>query len=78
MRSSTMSNQKQVDSIHRQYSEAVNKARQKDNLNAAINSLSAGDKEVIKTLGMLSGMCGGDARLSQLFSVYMQIKNNSK
>lgn len=66
---------KETQTIHQEYGKAVRQARNQNYLNNTLTSLSAPQKEVIKTLGLLSDMCGGDQKLSQLFQVCLMIKN---
>ena len=70
-----MSNQKQVDSIHAEYSKAVQTARNQNYKHQVISSLTEAEKEAIKLLCGIDDMSGG--QLNKLVSAYNLIKNSN-
>ena len=50
------------------------KANNSQKLSSTLNKLSAGDKAVCEVFQKLSNTCGGDAKLNNLFGVYLATK----
>lgn len=72
-----MSNQNKINSIHAEYSKAILASRQKNHLNATLNSLTEADKAGVELISMIADRVGGQANLNRLVSAYNLIKNSN-